>query len=46
MSISSSSLGGKDANISNVIDYKGKLIVSVLTWGKTGLGGFYVLDAE
>ena len=46
VSITSSTLGGNNANISNIIDYKGKLIVSVLTWATTGLGGFYVVDAK
>ena len=46
LSIVDANLGGSSANISCVADYKGKLLVTVLTWGNANAGGLYAIDVK
>ena len=46
LAILGSTLGGSSANISCVADYKGKLLVSVLTWGGNAKAGIHTIDVK
>ena len=46
LSIVDSRIGGSSSNISCVADYKGKLLVTVLTWGNAAAGGLYAIDVK
>ena len=46
LSIADEKLGGMNANISCVADYKGKLLVSVLTWKGNTNSGIHAIDVK